>query len=553
MGSKFDRRSLLAGGAAAAAGFAGASALGMGWDDVVGATTNGPGRNGVSSKTPKKGGSLTFGVDAEEQGFDPTQARFDEVGVMYARTVFDPLTVVTAKGDWAPYLAQSVVPNSDYTSWEVTLRSGLVFHDGTACDGAALLANFEAHSKSVLTGIVINPTLKSITQTGPLAVTIAFKSPWVPFPFYLAGGIGGQIAYVVAPSMLSNPNGTSHPVGTGPFVFKEWVPNSHFTATANPNYWRKGMPYLSQITYKPIPDESARAEALKSGTIDLMITDTPQIITQFRGNHSWSYIDDSTHVAGEPDMNCVQLNCLAKPFDSATVRQAAAMAINRNQYTKVIDEGVLPVSNGLFIPGSPYYSTTSYPKYNPSQASKLVKQAQQQSGGPISFTYGSTNSPAAIRAAQYLQQAWQQVGFQVKTTIVQQNQTINNALAGKYQALGWRQFGAVDPDLNYIFWSTTTVSSGSLSINMARNADPKIEQALLSGRQSTDKQDRVTAYQTVNKRLGLDMPYLWTDRAVWAVIGDPTVQNFNNPSTPQGQPAFGMIGGSIWPTQIWIS
>ena len=81
----------------------------MGW--VAGATTNGPGRNGVSTKTPKKGGSLVFGVDAEEQGFDPTQARFDEVGVMYARTVFDPLTIVTANGDWAPYLAQSVVPN----------------------------------------------------------------------------------------------------------------------------------------------------------------------------------------------------------------------------------------------------------------------------------------------------------------------------------------------------------------------------------------------------------------------------------------------------------
>jgi ABC-type transport system substrate-binding protein len=554
MGSRFDRRSLLAGGAAAAAGFAGASALGgVGWDEIAGATTNGPGRNGVSNKTPKKGGSLTFGVDAEEQGFDPTQARFDEVGVMYARTVFDPLTIVTSKGDWAPYLAQSVVPNSDYTSWEVTLRSGLVFHDGTPCDGAALLTNFEAHAKSILTGIVISPTLVSITQTGPLAVTITFKSAWVPFPFYLAGGIGGQIAYPVAPSMLSNPNGTSHPVGTGPFVFKEWVPNSHFTATANPNYWRKGLPYLSQITYKPIPDESARAEALKSGTIDLMITDTPQIITQFRGNHSWSYIDDSSHVAGEPDMNCVQLNCLAAPFNNPTVRQAAALAINRNQYAKVIDEGVLPVSNGLFIPGSPYYSTTSYPKYNPGQASKLVKQVQKDTGGPISFTYGSTNSPAAIRSAQYLQQAWQQVGFQVKTTIVQQNQTINNALAGKYQALGWRQFGAVDPDLNYIFWSTTTVSSGSLSINMARNSDPKIEQALLSGRQSTDKQDRETAYQTVNKRLALDLPYLWTDRAVWAVIGDPTVQNFNNPTTPQGQPAFGMIGGSIWPTQIWIS
>jgi len=551
MASKFDRRTLLAGGAAAAAGFAGASAIG--WDEMAGAVTNGPGRNGVTKATPKKGGSLVFGVDAEEQGFDPTQGRFDEVGVMYARTVFDPLTIVLTNGDWAPYLAESVVPNSSYAAWTITLRPNLTFHDGTPCDGAALVTNLQAQSKSLLTGIVINPTLQSIAQTGPLAATITFKQPWVPFPYYLAGGIGGQIAYVVAPSMLSNPNGTSHPVGTGPFVFKEWIPNDHFTATANPNYWRKGMPYLSQITFKPIPDESSRAEALKSGTIDLMITDTPQIITQFRGNTSYSYIDDSTHVAGEPDMNCIQLNCLAKPFSDPSLRLAAAQAINRAQYVRVIDEGVLPVSNGLFVPGSPYFSATNYPKYNPANAKKLVSTAAKKNGGPISFTYGSVNAPAALRAAQYLEQAWKAVGFQVSTNIVEQNQTINNALAGKYQALGWRQFGAVDPDLNYIFWSTTTVSSGSLSINMARNADPTIESSLLAGRQGTEKSVRESAYKTVNKRLGVDLPYLWTDRAVWAVIGNPKVQNFNNPTSPQGQSAFGMIGGSIWPTQIWIS
>jgi peptide/nickel transport system substrate-binding protein len=550
MVSRFDRRSLLAGGGGGVAGLAGASALGVGWEDAAfGASSP---RNGVSTKTPKKGGSLIFGVDAEEQGFDPTQARFDEVGVMYARTVFDPLTIVTLNGDWAPYLAQSVVANSDHTAWTVTLRDGLMFHDGTPCDGAALLTNFEAHKNSVLTGIVINPTLESIAQTGPNAVTITFKSPWVPFPYYLAGGIGGQIAYVVAPSMLSNPNGTSHPVGTGPFVFKEWVPNSHFTATANPNYWRKGLPYLSQITFKPIPDEQARSEALKSGTIDLMVTSTPQIISEFQNNKSYSYIDDFKRVAGEPDMFCTQINCLAKPFNDPNVRLAAAMAVNRNQYAKVIDAGILPVSQGLFIPGSPYYSKTSYPKYNPSKAKKLLSQAAKTNGGPISFTYQSTNGPAALRSAQYLQQAWQAVGFQVKTSTVEQNQLINTALAGKYQAVGWRQFGAVDPDLNYIFWSTTTVSSGSLSINMARNADSQIEQALLSGRSSTDKSAREAAYKTVNKRLALDLPYLWTDRAIWAVIGEPKVQNFNNPTTPQGQRAYGMIGGAIWPTQIWI-
>jgi ABC-type transport system substrate-binding protein len=551
MGEKFDRRTLLIGGAATAAGIAGAGLLDLG--ELAGAAkdNNGAGLNGIGRGKPKRGGSVTFGVDAEEQGFDPTQARYDEVGVIYARTVFDPLTIVTASGGWKPYLAQSVTPNATFTQWTITLRPNVLFHDGTACNGAALLTNLQAQSKSLLTGIIINPTLVSITQTGPLACTITFKDPWAPFPFYLAGGIGGQIAYVVAPSMLANKNGTNQPVGTGPFVFKEWIPNDHFTATANPHYWRPGLPYLSQITYKPIPNEEARAEALKSGTIDMMITDTPQVITQFRGNKSYAYSDDSIHVAGEPDMNCIQLNCLAKPFNDPNVRRAAAMAINRSQYVKVIDEGILPESNGLFVPGSPYYSKTPFPSYNPSEAKRLITAAQRKAGGPITATLGTTNSPAAIRAQEYIQQAWQQVGMKVTNTSVEQNDLINDALAGKYEALEWRQFGAVDPDLNYIFWSSTTVSTGPLSINMAHNADPQIEAALLKGRSSTNAAVRAAAYRTVNKRLAIDVPYIWTDRAVWAVISKPSVQNWNNPTAPDGSKAFGVIGGSPWPTFIW--
>ncbi len=553
MGVPFNRRTLLVRGAAAAGSIAGASVLGLDLADSAGATAAAAG-NGISRAKPKKGGSLVFGVDAEESGFNPTTARFDEVGVMYARTVFDPLTIIDTKGAWQPYLAQTVTPNADHTAWTITVRPDVVFHDGTPCDGEALLANFKAQQASLLQGLILNPLVASVSQSGPLSVSLDLKSPWVSLPLYLAGGVGGQFAYMVAPSMLSAPNGgTAHPVGTGPFVFKEWAPNSHFTATANPHYWRPGLPYLDEITFKPIVDAEARAEALKSGTIDMLVTDTPQVITQFRGNKSYAYVDDSTHLVGQPDMNCVLLNVAAEPFDNPMVRRAAAMAINRPQYAKEIDENVLPVSHGLFTPGSPNYSTTSYPAYNPTEARKLVQQVAKSTGKPVSFTWGSPNSPTSEREQQYLQQAWENVGFVVKDNVVEQNNLINLALAGKYQALEWRQFGAVDPDLNYIFWSSTTILSSSLAVNMARNKDPQIETALRLGRTSPDPGTRAMAYQTVNKRLAIDLPYLWLDRAVWAVVSTPRVQNWNNPTTPTGAAAYGMIGGSIWPTQIWMS
>ncbi len=555
MASTFDRRALLVGGAATAAGIAGMGALD--WDGLAGAATSNSAHNGVSTAKPKRGGSLVFGVDAEESGFDPTQARYDEVGVIYARTVFDPLTIITNSGNWAPYLAQSVVPNATYTSWTITLRPNVVFHDGTPCNGAALLTNLKAQAKSLLTGLIINPILADtnpIVQSGPLACTLNFKTPWAPFPFYLAGGIGGQIAYVVAPSMLADKNGTSHPVGTGPFVFKEWVPNSHFTATANPHYWRPGLPYLSQITYKPIPNEQTRAEALRAGTIDIMITDTPQVAAQFKNNKSYGYTDDSVHLAGEPDIDCQLLNCDKAPFNDPSLRRAAAMAINNKQYRASINQNLIPIATGLFAPGSPYYSKTSYPAFNPTEAKKLVKAAEAKGGAKaISLTYGSTNGPASQRSQQFIQQQLQEVGFKVTNNSVEQNDLINIALAGTYQMLNWRQFGAVDPDLNYIFWSTTTASSGSLSINMARNSDPKLEFDLQLGRSTLDPATRAKAYKAVNQRLSVDLPYLWQDRSVWSVVSTLKAQNWNNPTTPTGAKAFGLIGGSVWPTQIWIS
>ena len=52
--------------------------------------------------------------------------------------------------------------------------------------------------------------------------------------------------------------------------------------------------------------------------------------------------------------------------------------------------------------------------------------------------------------------------------------------------------------------------------------------------------------------MGEDIPYIWYDRTVWAIGAQPNVQNFNNPTTPSGGKAFSLIGGAIWPTQIWL-
>jgi ABC-type transport system substrate-binding protein len=549
MSHAFDRRSFLAGGVALGVG---AAVLGSGaeWAQGADATfTNGPGRNGISLAKPKRGGSLVMGIDTEEGGFDPTSARWDEGGYLYGRTVFDPLAIVTTEGKVEPYLAEALTPNADFTAWTITLRSGIVFHDGTPLNADALLLNITKQEKSPLVGPVFASLVKGAAITGPLAVTISFKAPWVPFDYFMAQG---QIGYVAAPSMLNSATGTSNPVGTGPFIFDEWIPNSHFTAKANPHYWRPGLPYLSQITFKPIVDPNARVDALESGSIDIMHTNSPTTLLDFRNNKKWSYVDNSGPVLGQPTINCLMLNTSATPFNNKKLRLALAKASNAKEYSTIIDKGVNAPVSGLFLPGTPYYSKTTYPTTDVSGAKKLVKQIAKETGKPVEFTLDATNNSDVQRAAEFVKQQYSNVGITVNINTLEQAALINNALAGTYQATTWRQFGAVDPDLNYQWWSTTTVTPG-LALNMARNSDPRIQQALTTGRATANEAARIKAYQQVNEYLAQDLPYIYTDRDTWAVIANPSVQNFVNPKTPSGANAFGFDEGVLWPTQIWIS
>jgi ABC-type transport system substrate-binding protein len=170
----------------------------------------------------------------------------------------------------------------------------------------------------------------------------------------------------------------------------------------------------------------------------------------------------------------------------------------------------------------------------------------------VAFTLNATNDPEVERAAQYIKQQYGNIGIDVTINIAAQASLINDALSGTYEANTWRQFGAVDPDLNYVWWSTTTVTPG-LALNMARNSNPKIQAALVKGRETSNQAERDQAYQTVNEQLAVDLPYIYTDRSTWAVIANPDVQNYNNPKTPSGSKAIGFDEGVLWPTQIWIS
>ena len=558
MPDRIDRRSFLARGAAAGVGIAAMGAtggildacefrrrfeLGCHWDQRS--------SEWHQQRHAQQGRRAHLRHRGRGEGVLTTQGTFDTTGILYARTVFDPLAIIAADGSVQPYLAQSITPNPEYTVWTITMRPNLVFHNGAPCDGAAVAENFALQQASALTGPALT-TIADVSVPSSLVVTVTMKSPWVPFDFYLAGGIGGQISFIAEPNWLKSGSQTN-PIGTGPFVFDLWNPNDHFTATRNPHYWRPNLPYLDSITFKPIPDAEQLLASLQSGGVDVMHTSISEVTGSLRSDSSVGYTDDSVRVAGEPDMLCLLLNLSKPPFDNPKVRQAAAMAVSSAEYSTVIENGICPPSSGPFGDGSPYSAPTGYPAPDPAKAKQLIKEVQHETGRPVTITLNHTPDPSATRDAEYFQAQLQGAGMQVTLSTVQQADIISTAVLGTFEAQLWRQFGAVHPDLNYIFWSPTNAGQSGFAANMARNTDPRMEAALLKGRHSSVPSEGVAAYQEVGRLMGADIPYIWTARAVWSIGAQAKVQNWNNPTTPAGKPAYGMITGAIWPTQIWLT
>ena len=247
-------------------------------------------------------------------------------------------------------------------------------------------------------------------------------------------------------------------------------------------------------------------------------------------------------------MAFIMLNSVAPPDQRPPLRQALAKGLDQATIQKIFGGGFAKPVNGLFLPGSPYYSRppATRPTTRPA-AKQLVAPYKAQHGTP-SLELLTITDPRLAQVVQIIQQMWQQVGVNVTVGQVEQADLINDFIAGKFQAATSYQFGAVDPDLNYVWWSTTTVGPiGSIALNFPRNCDPVIEQAMLTGRHTTDQATRVQAYQTVNEQLAKDLPYLWLEQYIFSEVATDQVQNFANPTLPNGMARLRLRRGHLRP------
>jgi peptide/nickel transport system substrate-binding protein len=333
---------------------------------------------------------------------------------------------------------------------------------------------------------------------------------------------------IVSPTAVKKDpeNFFKNPVGTGPFIFKEWVQGDHVTVAKNPNYWG-GAPKIDGIIYKVIPDNSARAAEMQAGTIDvgeIAAVDVPNLQKSPDINVTLQPAVSVGYLAFNPSASPV--------FKDLKVRQAFAHAINRKAIIDAFygDLGQVPTQ---FQPPAilGYNKDLQYYDYNPDTAKQLLQQAGvtnlKTDFWYMSVTRGYFPDPKSI--AEAIARDLSAVGITVNLQTKDWGAYLDDRTKGKLglYMLGWGSDNG-DPDnfIGYFFKANKPEFSYD-------NAD--LRDTLTKAGELIDPAQRDPLYQKAQKLVNDGVPCIPMAWARGAVVSRKRLQNYNAPLFAQGE------------------
>jgi peptide/nickel transport system substrate-binding protein len=498
---------------------------------VAGAFTAIAAPAGAGGKAPKRGGSAVFALEAETSGgYCLPDAILAASGIQVINAIYDTLVTLNSKGEYVPYLAESIEHNPEYTQWTITLREGIQFHNGEPLDAEAVKLNIDTYRGDnpnirPRLNVFVLQDIASVEVTGPLEVTVDLERPWVSFPAFLwnTGRFG-----IVAPAQLADRETCStQPIGTGPFKFVEWRVNDYLEVERNRDYWQEGLPYLDGITFRPVPEGSARVNGLVSGEFDLMTTSNSLSIIDLQEKAEAGDINVVTSDKGA-ETAYLMLNTSKPPFDDPVARAAIWYGGNPAEVNEIRNKGLNTLANGPFPPDNDAYLASLQRSRNLKRARKLVKQYEQEHGEPFTFEYLTNPEPDTVAIAQLVKEQAAEAGVEVSIRTIDQSGLINEAIAGNFQGVGWRNHPGGDPDTQYVWWYSTS------PVNFGRIKDPEIDRLLDEGRSEPDAAQRTKIYRDLNRRFSEEHYNLWSWYTYWAVGSQKDVKGIAGPPLPDG-------------------
>ncbi|MCX7381704.1 MAG: ABC transporter substrate-binding protein [Alphaproteobacteria bacterium] len=444
---------------------------------------------------------LTIDLPNDAATLDPhLQSDTDSVAVY--RNVFDSL-IASEGGKMTPRLA---------TGWRYTDDTTLVFDlrtDATWHDGSKVTAEDVVFSIRRITDPKTRSSqLSQLDQiiaaevTGPAQVTLRTKTPFPPLLVQI-----GNISIVpkAVIEKLGDAGFNQAPVGSGPYRVRSWQRGVQSVLDANPAYWRGAAPFR-QVNFRAVPDSATRVADLRAGRADI--------------NRQMS-ADDAQNVKGDPALQVLAtpterigylfVNALWGPTKDLRVRQAVAMAIDRDAIVKTLLEGYARPVNVMLTPVSFGYTpdVKTWP-FDPARARALVKEAGAE-GATLRFL----NSPAYNRGiTEAIQQMLTDVGLKVEIAEMDMASYLRNRQgapgdAGSIAQGRW-SCGCQDAD-GTIFPLFRTGSP------WAKYSNPELDSTMDAARSTLDAAKRLALYRRAFEIIREEVPAvpLYQDFAIY--------------------------------------
>ncbi len=454
--------------------------------------------------TPVMGGKLVVGDATEPTGLDPGGLSGVDAHTLEMH-MFDSLLAMDTDFKIYPWLATAWKLADDQKSYVFTLRKDVKFHDGTPFNAAAVKFSFDR---------IVDPATKSSSAIAILGtqydgtdvvddstVMVKFKQPFAPF----LGGVTTAFMGIVSPTAVKKYGADFqlNPVGTGPFMFKEWVQKQQCTMVRNPDYkWapgifkNKGPAYLDQIIWRFVPESGPRQALLDTGDAQIITGVPTQNVAKIKGNAAQQML--LAPRTGGPKW--IDFNTAKPPFDVLEVRQALNYGLNRPELVKTLFQDVFPTAGAPLSPPTFGYDKTvegQYP-YDPAKAAQLLDKAGwamgsggvREKGGQqfkIACLIGTSEEDSAI--AQLIQAQWKPLGILIDINVIAGTALKAAELQGQAN-IDFKIAVYQDPDILGIYLHSRSIGG----FNFTFYKDPELDGLLDQGTAALDPEKRKLIY-----------------------------------------------------------
>ncbi|HXH12367.1 MAG TPA: ABC transporter substrate-binding protein [Alphaproteobacteria bacterium] len=477
----------------------------------------------TAQEKPQRGGHLNVALAGDPPSLDMHQESTFLVQIPMAPAYnnlieFDPHNYPNIVGD----VAKSWTVSDDHLAYTFTLHQGVKFHDGSELTSADVKASFD-RIVSPPEGVV-SPrrsyyvAVKRIEAPDPY--TVVFRLHY-PSPSFLSM-VANPFNWILSKKYLDqDPNYYRlHEMGSGPFKLKKYVRGSYIEMERNPDYWKKGLPYMDGITYFIIKDTSARANAIRSGRADVEFRGLPPADV----DNIKKDVGDKVVVAYPRALFNwgVGINVDKKPFDDERVRKAMTLAIDRYDMAKTLAPLTgLETVGGLLHPDTPWALSgeelQALPGYGKDHQANLreAKRLLAEAGYPHGFQTVLTNRNVKlpyIDLGVYLISSWKKIGVEAEHKIEESATWSKTRLTRDFELLldpyGSTMVG--DPDELMVKFV------GGSSTNFGRFREPVADALFEQQKTEINEQKRIQLVKEMQKAIlekAWWIPALWWTRA----------------------------------------